>query len=73
MLPEVQFVFTGLLVPDAPADMYSALGKNDQKVYVVPSQDIVVVRMGDSAGNIQLALSSFDNELWGKLKTIIGY
>lgn len=73
MLPEVQFVFLGSLVPNAPADMYSALGKNDQKVYVVPSQKIVVIRMGDSAGNIQLALSSFDNEFWGKLKTIIGY
>jgi len=73
MLPELQFVFPGSLVPNAPADMYSALGKNDQKIYVVPSQNIVVVRMGDSAGNIQLALSSFDNELWGKLKTIIGY
>jgi len=73
MLPEVQFVFPGSLVPNAPADMYSALGKNDQKIYVVPSQKIVVIRMGDSAGNIQLALSSFDNELWGKLKTIIGY
>ncbi len=73
MLPEVQFVFPGPLVPNAPVDMYSALGKNDQKIYVVPSQNLVVVRMGDSAGNAQLALSSFDNELWGKLKTVIGY
>ncbi len=73
MLPSVQFVFSGSLVPNAPADMYAALGKNDQKIYVVPSLNIVVIRMGDSAGNSQLALSSFDNELWGKLKTIIGY
>lgn len=73
MLPTVQFVFSGMLVPNAPADMYSALGKNDQKIYVVPSQDLVVIRMGDSAGNVQLAVSSFDNELWGKLKTVIGY
>ena len=73
MLPGLQLVFNGPLVPNAPADMYSALGKNDQKIYVVPSQSIVVIRMGDSAGNSQLALSSFDNELWGKLKPIIGY
>jgi CubicO group peptidase (beta-lactamase class C family) len=73
MLPSLQLVFPGMLVPNAPADMYSALGKNDQKIYVVPSQKLVVIRMGDSAGNSQLALSSFDNELWGKLKTIIGY
>jgi CubicO group peptidase (beta-lactamase class C family) len=73
MLPMVQFVFPGMMVPNAPADMYAALGKNDQKIYVVPSQKVVVIRMGDSAGNSQLALSSFDNELWGKLKLVIGY
>lgn len=73
MLPQTQFVFNGNLVPTAPADLYAALGKNDQKVYVVPSQKLVVIRMGESAGNVQLALSSFDTELWGKLKTIIGY
>lgn len=73
MLPQTQIVFNGNLTPNAPADMFAALGKNDQKVYVVPSQKLVVIRMGESAGNVQLALSSFDNELWGKLKPIIGY
>lgn len=73
MLPQTQFVFNGNLTPNAPADMFAALGKNDQKIYVVPSQQLVVVRMGESAGNVQLAVSSFDNELWGKLKAIIGY
>lgn len=71
MLPTLQNVFSGFMVPNAPSDMFAALGKNDQKIYVVPSQNIVVIRMGESAGNLQLALSSFDNELWGKLKTII--
>lgn len=73
MLPSTQFLFPGMLVPNAPADMYCALGKNDQKVYVVPAQKLVVIRMGDSAGLPALAMSSFDNELWGKLKLVIGY
>lgn len=73
MLPQTQFVFSGPINPSAPTDMYAALGKNDQKIYVVPSQKLVVIRMGESAGNVQLALSSFDTELWGKLKTVIGY
>lgn len=73
MLPTTQFLFNGMLVPNAPADLYCALGKNDQKIYVVPSQKLVVIRMGDSAGLPSLALSSFDNELWGKLKTVIGF
>lgn len=73
MLPQTQFNFQGMLAPNAPADMYAGLGKNDQKVYVVPSQKLVVIRMGNSAGNVQLAVSSFDNELWGKLREVIGY
>lgn len=73
MLPATSLVFNGSFAPNAPADMYAALGKNDQKIYVVPSQRLVVIRMGESAGNVQLAVSSFDNELWGKLKAVIGY
>jgi CubicO group peptidase (beta-lactamase class C family) len=73
MMPQTQFNFPGMLVPNAPADMYAGLGKNDQKVYVVPSQKLVVIRMGNAAGNVQLAASSFDNELWGKLREVIGY
>ena len=32
--------------PDAPADAYAALGLNDKKIFVVPSLDIVAVRLG---------------------------
>jgi CubicO group peptidase (beta-lactamase class C family) len=71
MVPTLQAVFSGPLIPNAPADLYAALGKNDQKIYVVPSQKLVVIRMGNSAGGFSLALSGFDNELWGKLSAII--
>lgn len=70
MLPTVQFVFNGSMIPAAPADMYAALGKNDQKLYVIPSQNMVVVRMGNAAGNVQLAASSFDNELWTRISRL---
>lgn len=73
MLPTTQVILSGAMIPNAPNDLYSALGKNDQKIYVSPAQKLVVIRMGESAGNFQLAVSSFDNELWGKLKPIIGY
>ncbi|MFM7222414.1 MAG: serine hydrolase domain-containing protein [Bacteroidota bacterium] len=73
MAPIFQTVFPGMIVPNAPADMYCALGKDDQKVYVVPSQKLVVIRLGESSGTPALALSGFDNELWGKLKLLIGY
>ena len=73
MVPTMQTVFPVSIIPNAPVDLYAALGKNDQKVYVVPSQKLVVIRMGNSSGTPALAVSGFDNELWGKLKTIIGY
>ncbi len=73
MVPTLQTVFPTSLIPNAPQDLYAALGKDDQKIYVVPSRKIVVIRMGNSAGGFSLALSGFDNELWGKLKTIIRY
>jgi CubicO group peptidase (beta-lactamase class C family) len=73
MVPTLQTVFPVSIIPNAPADLYAALGKNDQKVYIVPSQKLVVIRMGNSAGAVQFAVSGFDNELWGKLKTVINY
>jgi CubicO group peptidase (beta-lactamase class C family) len=71
MLPTSQFVSPTNLVPSAPADMYCALGKNDQKIYVVPSQNLVVIRMGDKAGTTSLnALSNFDNEIWQRISAL---
>ncbi len=73
MLPQSQIVFTGSIIPNAPADLFAALGKNDQKIYVVPSQQLIIIRMGNTAGGVKPAGSDFDNELWGKLKAIIKY
>ncbi|MGB5498389.1 MAG: serine hydrolase [Maribacter sp.] len=64
-------VLSGPLVPNAPDDMFAALGANDQKIYVIPSKDLVIIRCGDSAGEMQLGPSSFDNELWGKINAFI--
>lgn len=64
MAPQSQVVFSGPLMSNAPSDMFCALGKNDQKIYVVPSQNIVIVRQGNPAGGFSLAASAFDNVLW---------
>ena len=66
-----QTVYPGYLVPNAPADMYCALGYEDQKIYVVPSQELVIIRMGNDAGGSNLAGSGFDNVLWGKINAVI--
>ncbi|MFK7971991.1 MAG: serine hydrolase [Bacteroidia bacterium] len=62
--PRVQLRIPGQLVSSAPSDMVAALGKNDQKVYVVPSLNMVVVRQGNAADLPALGPSSFDTELW---------
>ena len=72
MSPGLQFVFNGGLIPNAPADMFAALGKNDQKIYVVPSRNMVVIRTGESAYGVALAFSPFDDLLWGKIDSL-GY
>jgi CubicO group peptidase (beta-lactamase class C family) len=72
MFPGSQIQFPGKLIPSAPSSMYAALGKNEQRVYIIPDQNIVVIRMGDAAkgggGNVSIA---FDNELWKILTPIM--
>lgn len=71
-LPQTQFEFNGTLIPNAPSDMFAALGKNDQKIYVIPSKKMVVIRMGEVGNpeNPAFALSGFDNELWEKINAL---
>jgi CubicO group peptidase (beta-lactamase class C family) len=68
---------TGPLFPGAPTDLAAALGLDDKKLYVVPSLDLVVVRLGPRAevsGTQSLAaISLFDTEFWARLQPAIGY
>lgn len=69
ILPQAQFVFPYDMLPSAPDEVFMALGKDDQKIYIYPSQNIVVIRMGESAEG-KLALSAFDDALWAKLMPV---
>jgi len=70
-LPQSQLEFNGELIPNAQSDMFAALGKNDQKIYIVPSKKLVVIRLGDAADGENFALSTFDNDLWAKINALI--
>lgn len=70
MVPGLQFVFQGSLFPAAPADMFAALGKNDQKIHVIPSKNMVLVRMGNAADSSLAAPTTFDNDLWIRLNDV---
>lgn len=73
MVPGSQAIFLSNLIPNAPTDMYAAMGANDQRIYVVPSKKMVVVRMGNAADptNPSFAISGFDNTLWEKINAVI--
>ncbi|WP_026451690.1 serine hydrolase domain-containing protein [Aequorivita capsosiphonis] len=72
-LPQTTHEFQGKLIPNAPNDLIAGLGKDDQKLYIVPSQDLIVIRMGGNAGNPHPGPSGFDDELWGKLSVLFNY
>ncbi len=63
MIPQTQFVFPGELCPNAPADMYAAEGKNGQIINVVPSEGLVLVRMGSTMGN-SLVGTQYNDTIW---------
>lgn len=73
MVPQSQVVFNTNLIPNGPADMFAAMGAQDNRVYVIPSKNMVVVRMGDYSdpNNPVFALSGYDNNLWAKINAVI--
>jgi len=71
MLPGFQTVFPGMLMPDAPADVFSGIGKNVQCVMVSPSTGYVVVRMGNPPeGVTSLVPTILPNMLWKKILSL---
>lgn len=72
MLPQTQLVFPGPLNPDAPSDMFAAMGKNGQMLNIVPGMNLVFVRMGEAPGTNDEMPIVFNNEIWRKLNVIIG-
>ena len=69
MIPGSQFVFPTKLIPNAPNDLFCALGKNDQKIYVIPSTKMVVIRVGESP-YINDALSPYDTLIWSYINKL---
>lgn len=52
MLPSIQFTFPGSICPNAPSDMIAGMGADGQFVNVIPSQNMVWIRMGESPDNL---------------------
>lgn len=70
-VPGSNQVFQTMVIPNAPLDLIAGLGANDQKLYVVPSKDLVIVRLGNDGGTSIIGGSSYDNQLWSKINALI--
>ena len=68
-LPQSQIEFPGMILTDAPSDVYSAMGKNGQYISVSPSEGLVVIRMGDSPDQSLVPLL-YLNDIWKMLGSI---
>jgi len=69
MLPGTQFVFDGSLFPNAPNDVIAALGKNGQIINVVPSENMVWIRMG-SATSTELVETNLNIGIWNYINDL---
>lgn len=70
MSPGLQTVFPISLTPEAPADMFASMGKNGQLINIVPSQNLVMIRMGDAPDN-SLVPFDFQKEIWNKINAVL--
>jgi hypothetical protein len=50
--------------PDLPADFYSYSGLFGQRVTIFPSQDLVIVRLGQDPGLVPAGQASWEHELY---------
>lgn len=70
MIPSLQVKLPGSYAPNAPKDMYCGLGKDGQYVCIVPSESLVLVRMGASP-DASLVPFTFLDDIWQILGNII--
>ena len=58
------------LSDNAPIDLFAGMGKNGQFVEVIPSKNLVIIRMGETPDG-SLVPITFHNEMWEKINLVI--
>lgn len=69
MLPGLQLSLPGKLFPNAPEDLVCGLGRDGQYICVVPSKNMVLVRMGENPDS-RLVPVTFLQDIWAELNKI---
>ncbi len=70
MVPSVPFTFPGSFLQNAPDDLVAAIGADAQLLNVVPSLDLVLIRMGSNPENSPVPFLHND-AIWEYLNSII--
>jgi CubicO group peptidase (beta-lactamase class C family) len=70
MIPQAQIVIPGMMFPNAPADVYAAMGRDGQFLNVSPSEGLVFVRMGNAPDN-SLVPFLLNDQIWEKLNAVL--
>jgi CubicO group peptidase (beta-lactamase class C family) len=68
-LPGSQVQLPGPLFPDAPSDVYAALGKDGQFINVIPSQNAVWIRMGNAPQSVPVPFL-LNNDIWKRIQAL---
>ena len=55
----------------APEDLIAGMGKNGQYLDVIPSQNLVIIRMGEAPDGDNLVPINFHNEMWRYLNDFL--
>lgn len=69
-LPGLQINIPGSILPNAPAETYAAIGKYGQIINIIPSQGLVMVRMGDDPGDGFFVPTKYNDSIWVHLNAL---
>ncbi|MEY4105876.1 MAG: hypothetical protein RL181_218 [Bacteroidota bacterium] len=69
MLPSTQLVFNGFLNPNAPADLFVAMGRDGQFLNIVPSQNLVWLRMGNAPDGLPVPFL-LNDKIWQYVRNL---
>lgn len=69
-LPGNPRVYSGSFIPSGPSDLFMAIGKNGQLLMVVPSKNLVIVRMGGAPGDLPVPYLLI-RQFWDRMSLVL--
>ncbi len=70
-LPQSQITWPGAAIPAALDEMVAAIGKNGQLLNIVPSQNLILLRLGEIPSESSYVPNLFNSQIWEKLQPVL--